>query len=282
LRLRAFAPGRSYRLFKVSRSGHPRAFAELEEWLDGTRREVDLPPDLRGLGALTGVLLTDAEAAALPSAARPGWGAGNHAASVICPAIAGILARPPALSALPAPVEGDLQRLGFAVLPPLLTPTELSAVQAYYRQLDQGGWLSFDRGTSGRKVINSDPVAQWLAEAALPLIERDAGEPLKPSYGLAALYGPGDALERHTDREMCELTVSLSIDHTPEGADGQCAWPITVHAPGGDIAIRQPLGGGVVFRGRKLPHSRAALPAGARSQMVFLHYVAADYAGSLD
>jgi hypothetical protein len=284
LSLRSFAPARSYRPFSVSEATHPEDFAALLGWLQGSGGDEWLPSDpiLRASAMVSGVLVSDDELAALPGGVAPELGSGHAAAAAFCPDVLAVLAADPVFPELPAALGEGLDRRGYAELPALFDDAALAALADYYAALAEGGLMRFDRGQSGRRVINNDPVGRHLLAALTPLIGELARAALKPSYCFAARYGPGDELARHTDRSQCEYTVSLFIDHQPAGSDARCPWPLFIHSPDGDIEVRQARGGGPVFRGRELPHSRPPLGAGESSQMLFLHYVHADFADSLD
>ena len=284
LTLRAFAPARSYRPFKVEQATHQEDFDLLLGWLRGAPVNTWQPSDplLRAAALVTGILVPEQELASLPEGVVPELGTGRSAAEALWPGVSAVF------YSRPIPPEGSqaladaLEHRGYAELPAMLGTEALTALAGYYRALAEGGWTRFDRGQSGRRVINNDPAGSYVLTALTPLISALARVDLKPSYCFAAQYGGGDELERHTDRSQCEYTVSLFIDHQPGEGSEVCPWPLVIHAPGGDVAVRQPRGGGPVFRGRELPHSRPPLGEGESSQMLFLHYVHADFGDTLD
>ncbi len=104
---------------------------------------------------------------------------------------------------------------------------------------------------------------------------------VKPSYVYLAAYQGGAELDRHTDREQCEYSITLCIDATPE-PEVQSPWPILLDTRDGALRIWQYLGDGLLYRGRHLPHYRERLPDGCSSTSLLLHYVDHDFAGSLD
>jgi hypothetical protein len=59
-------------------------------------------------------------------------------------------------------------------------------------------------------------------------------------------------------------------------------WPIRLDTPAGAVAVHQALGDGLAYRGTRVPHYRDVLGEGQTSTSIFFHYVAADFAGSLD
>jgi alkylated DNA repair dioxygenase AlkB len=107
-------------------------------------------------------------------------------------------------------------------------------------------------------------------------------EAVKPSYCYLGLYVAGAALAKHTDREQCEYTLSLTIDATPH-SDAANAWPLYADLANGEtIEALLGAGDGLIFKGRELPHYRHELPEGRTSSSIFFHYVPVGFTGSLN
>lgn len=126
-------------------------------------------------------------------------------------------------------------------------------------------------------VMPSNIVFDRLLEQAWPFVEAVVGEELIPTYSYARLYGNGDVLEKHTDRDSCEVSVTVQL-----GRSHHYSWPITM----GGKTFFLGEGDGVIYRGCDIEHWRAKCegPDGYYSGQVFLHYVYAngprkEYAG---
>ncbi|QJE74583.1 hypothetical protein HHL28_17280 [Aerophototrophica crusticola] len=172
---------------------------------------------------------------------------------------------------------------GFVLVPGLLPPAHLAAWQAYADALVAAGLTEHSAKAADRDTYHGDPVGTLFLHLFRPAAEALAGRPLVPSYAFLSAYRAASALDEHLDRPPCEYTLSLHIDHRPR-PDGPVPWPLRIR-PGPDTApveLRCRLGDGVVFRGRRLPHSRPRLPEGDRSTTLLLHYVHPDYRGPLD
>jgi hypothetical protein len=95
------------------------------------------------------------------------------------------------------------------------------------------------------------------------------GEPMLPTYSYARLYKNGEVLEKHTDREACEVSVTLHLS-----SDG-VEWPIYFETPDGEtVSVNLKPGQAVVYLGCVAPHWREAYE-GSDYRQVFLHYVRA-------
>ena len=125
--------------------------------------------------------------------------------------------------------------------------------------------------------IRDQPYLDVLLEKAWPFIEQIIGEELLPTYAYARLYSNGDELLKHTDREACEVSITIQL-----GKSHHYCWPIYMDGVRYDLAE----GEGVIYAGCEAEHWRNKCdgPEGYYSGQVFLHYVRkngpyADWAG---
>ena len=171
---------------------------------------------------------------------------------------------------------------GYAPVADLIHPFHLAALRRYYRYLIRTGAIRLgDRQSPRRYAAYNEPVARFFHQDIAAKLSAVAGQPLKPSYVYLASYLSGAALRKHTDREQCEFSVTLCLDFSPEPAL-ETPWPIRLGIPGGTVTVYQALGDALAYRGTRVPHYRDALGEGQTSTSIFFHYVAEDFAGSLD
>src|SRR5271165_1142447 len=171
---------------------------------------------------------------------------------------------------------------GYAPLAGLIHPFHVAALRRYYRYMIRTGAIPLgDRQSPRRYVAYNDPVARFFHHHITATLSAVAGETLKPSYVYLASYLCGAELKKHTDREQCEFSITLCLDFSPEPAL-ETPWPIRLETPTSTVAVYQSMGDGLAYRGTRLPHYRTPLGEGQTSTSIFFHYVAADFAGSLD
>jgi hypothetical protein len=174
------------------------------------------------------------------------------------------------------------QRRGFAPVRGLLHPFHISALRRYYRYLIRSGELRLgDPQSPKRYVAHNESVARFFHHQLAFTVSALVGEQVKPSYVYVASYQEGADLEKHTDREQCEFSISLCLDFSPE-PHKQTAWPLILHATEGTVSVYQGIGDGLLYRGMDVPHSRGSLGAGRTSTYIFFHYVGDKFQGSLD
>jgi hypothetical protein len=163
--------------------------------------------------------------------------------------------------------------LGAVPLSHLLPPFHVGALRRYYRYHTRMGTFPFgDEQSPGRYVCFEERVTRYMHRQMCRTISDVVGRVVVPSYNYLALYQGGASLDRHTDREACEYTVSLCIDATPDPRT-HGAWPLHVQFPGAPVSYLQNIGDGLLFRGRYLPHWRDQLPPGYTSSSVLFHFV---------
>jgi hypothetical protein len=103
-------------------------------------------------------------------------------------------------------------------------------------------------------------------------IEKETGLTLKPMYAYNRLYLHGSELKPHTDREACEISVSILLNKSYK--DKTYEWPLFMD--GEPIVINEC--DGVIYKGHEVEHWRLPFtqPDGCWHHQLFLHYVDAN------
>lgn len=170
---------------------------------------------------------------------------------------------------------------GYVAVPGLIHPFHVGALRRYYRYHTRSGSLPFgDTQVSRRYHAHNESVTRFFQYQLTHTISDIARTLLKPSYSYTVAYQAGSELERHTDREQCEFSVTLCIDATPEPPE-QSPWPIQLDTSDGNLRVWQYIGDALLYRGRFIPHSRDMLPEGCTSTSLLLHYVDESFDGPL-
>ena len=149
--------------------------------------------------------------------------------------------------------------------------------------------LTYDTGLLGTwddpQVPNTyshyaDPVMETLMVKMLPVMAKETGLNLVPTYSYSRLYKKGDILRRHKDRPSCEISTTLHLGGAP--------WPIFIDGTGANNVIDEfkqihkpnapkgtkvllDVGDMLVYSGCDLEHWRAPFEGNTCGQ-VFLHY----------
>ena len=107
--------------------------------------------------------------------------------------------------------------------------------------------------------IYGDPTFDTLLMKVLPIMKRETGLEVVPTYSYARMYKRGDELKRHKDRPSCEISTTLHLGGEP--------WPIFVE--GTEVLLD--IGDMLIYEGCKLEHWREPFE-GKNCGQVFLHY----------
>jgi hypothetical protein len=169
---------------------------------------------------------------------------------------------------------------GYVPIGCLIHPFHIAAMRRYYRHHLRRGNFNFGDSQTLRYTGYNEPVAKFFHQQLTAGISDVVGEEVKPSYCYFSSYPAGACLEKHTDREQCEFTISLCIDYSPEPKLAT-PWPLQLHIDGGTVTVFQALGDALLYRGRQIPHSRSKLGEGQSSTSIFFHYVRKDFTGPL-
>jgi len=160
-----------------------------------------------------------------------------------------------------------------------LGPTNFKIVRGMLKGdlLDFLGYYAYDRGNSpdakpdeqvpNTPALYDDPAILTLLHYFLYDMKEHTGVDLEPTYSYLRVYKKGDVLHRHTDREACEYSVSITLkrEHDDE------IWPLCLET---DQIYKVLLdeGDGLIYKGIENPHWRDKFE-GQRLAQVFLHYV---------
>ena len=159
---------------------------------------------------------------------------------------------------------------------------------------DAVGWMyknniTYDNGMLGTwgdiQVPNTyshygDMVMETLLMKMLPVMKKETGLELIPTYSYSRIYKKGDILRRHKDRPSCEISTTLNLGGDP--------WPIFIDGTGADNVIDEyksivkpnapegtkvllDVGDMLVYSGCELEHWREPFEGNTCAQ-VFLHY----------
>ena len=128
--------------------------------------------------------------------------------------------------------------------------------------------------------IYGDPTFDTLLMKMLPVMKRETGLDVVPTYSYARIYKKGDILRRHKDRPSCEISTTVNLGGDP--------WPIFIDGTGSNNVIDEyknihkpnapkgtkvllEVGDMLVYSGCELEHWREPFDGNICGQ-VFLHY----------
>ena len=126
----------------------------------------------------------------------------------------------------------------------------------------------------------ADIVMETLLVKMLPVMKKETGLDLVPTYSYARAYKKGDILKRHKDRPSCEISTTVNLGGDP--------WPIFIDGTGSNNVIDEyknihkpnapegtklllEVGDKLLYSGCELEHWREPFEGNICGQ-VFLHY----------
>jgi len=172
---------------------------------------------------------------------------------------------------------------GFAIIPQLLTKEHARGLfTSYYFRNDHLHERIPDMEGIKRTSCNNMPLMRLLHMLTEKLVTNITGESLKASYSFTSAYESGSNLPAHRDRPQCVYNISLMLGGSPTWVP-LTSWPLYIQY--GNVTTPVALGEGdaVLYSGTRDLHWREVMPKDlALALGVFLHYVPADFTGSLD
>lgn len=109
----------------------------------------------------------------------------------------------------------------------------------------------------------SDFCMETLLSFLKPVLENETKLQLIETYSYARIYKNGDILEKHTDRNSCEISITLNL--------GGEQWPIYLKHNNEEIEIKLNPSDILIYKGCEVEHWRNKFEGSICAQ-VFLHY----------
>jgi len=157
-----------------------------------------------------------------------------------------------------------------------LIPLDVCKIITKYSLLKEEFEFSPER--AGEQVENahsvySDTLMETMLHFLQSHLENQTGLSLCPTYSYYRVYRPGMQLDKHVDRESCEISTTVCFGHNYVNVDPGYNWGMYVASK--QEAISQNPGDLIIYRGTELAHWRNTFEAGAGSYQVqaFFHYI---------
>jgi len=155
----------------------------------------------------------------------------------------------------------------YKIIKNILTSEELEIIKEYLKYKHINNLDCFDeiQNNNYDTYFYKDALIQTFLLKKQKIIEKTINKDLLPTYSFFRLYTYNSDLKKHTDREACELSVTVFVD-----AD-KPDWPLYID---GEPVVLE-AGDGVIYNGTKYEHWRENYDGDYHMQF-FLHYVYKD------
>lgn len=163
----------------------------------------------------------------------------------------------------------ELEKNNYIFIPKFIDPDRAKKIGRNYESFSEHNELGGDdQAPNSRSMYDYKETLELLCELT-PKVSELSGLTVLPTYSYIRVYQTGDDLKKHSDRDSCEISVTLNLG-------GDCEWPIYIERPDGTTAsvIMQP-GDAMLYLGCRATHWRDSIP-GSKCVQVFLHYVDSD------
>ena len=154
----------------------------------------------------------------------------------------------------------------YIVLPNFISKERSSELSFEFLKYSRENNLEGDpQAPNSFSAYNYIPFLELLCEKT-PEVSSAIGEIVLPTYSYARVYKNGSELVKHTDRDACEVSLTLHLH-------GDSTWPIWIETPSGEHrSVDLSPGDAMVYLG-KIAHHWRELYDGEYYTQVFLHYV---------
>jgi hypothetical protein len=160
-----------------------------------------------------------------------------------------------------------IKNFKYKIIKNFLTKEEIKLLTDYCRIKHRLNFDSFQihYNNNGDTSFYADPLMESLMVNKLDLMQKETGLQLLCTYAFWRMYTVNADLTKHTDRESCEVSVTVMI-----GSDGT-PWPIFID--GKECNLKP--GDAAIYLGCELEHWREEFKGDWHAQC-FLHYVDAN------
>ena len=160
----------------------------------------------------------------------------------------------------------ELWSNNYTVIPGFLDSCSAKELSDEFREFSRREGLEGDQQVpNSQAVYNYLPFLEILCQKC-PEVSIAIGETVLPTYTYARVYKNGATLAGHTDRDECEISLTVNLDGDEE-------WPIWIETPDGKEArVSLKPGDAMIYLGCTARHWREEFKGNWFTQC-FLHYV---------
>ena len=175
--------------------------------------------------------------------------------------------QPDPTQALLADAQRTFRTAGYSILRGVLSPREAELISSYalLQCVYPDYYLAEPLTQSQGRYC--DAMGETLLIKLHGLMQQVAGVALEPCYSYLRIYRPGAVLDKHIDRDSCEVSASMTL-----GFNATRSWPLWLEESGKPRALELAPGDLLIYRGADLPHWRERFDGQFWVQL-FLHYV---------
>ena len=160
----------------------------------------------------------------------------------------------------------ELWSKNYTVIPGFLDSCSAKELSDEFRAFaDREGLTGDSQTEESQSVYNYLPFLEILCQKC-PEVSIAIGETVLPTYTYARVYKNGAVLKGHTDRDACEISLTVNLD-------GDQEWPIWIETPDGkEVRVSLNPGDAMIYLGCTARHWREEYKGDWYTQC-FLHYV---------
>lgn len=172
-------------------------------------------------------------------------------------------------------INNTFKQTGYLHVPNLI-PKSLCAIVNQYALFKEG--LEFeasDEQVRGAHSIYGDTLMETVLHFLHSHMEKHTGLELCPTYSYYRVYRPGMTLDRHTDRESCEISTTICFGYNYMNKQDY-NWSMYVKTKENtEIKVIQNPGDLLVYKGCEIEHWRDSFEAPDKSYQVqgFFHFI---------
>lgn len=157
------------------------------------------------------------------------------------------------------------ERSSFKVVENFITKEESATLADSFINYCNSSHVLGDNQSPISPSVHNFPLFVELLCNKVTEVSKIIGEQVLPTYAYARVYKKGSVLAKHTDREACEVSLTLNLKKDSN-------WPIFIVSEGKEVSVELEPGTAMLYKGMEAEHWRNEF-LGEEYVQVFLHYV---------
>jgi hypothetical protein len=164
---------------------------------------------------------------------------------------------------------------GYVHVPEIIPKFLCKIITSYALLKESTEFDASDDQVKGAHSVYADTLMETMLHFLQPYMEKNTGLELCPTYSYYRVYRPGMTLDKHKDRESCEISTTVCFGYNYSDLP-DLRWSMYVQGRNQtEIKVIQNIGDLLIYKGCEVEHWRDPFVAPEKSYQIqgFFHYI---------
>lgn len=163
----------------------------------------------------------------------------------------------------------DFNKIGFSIVKNFIDSDTVELIKNTLRKSSKSSRCIDFQVPNAESLYGTPEIINILTKKSSE-VSSLIGEDVIPTYAYSRIYSENSCLSKHTDRESCEVSLTIHLG-------GDCEWEFKIDGyDGKEYVITLNVGDAILYDGCNCPHERIGTYNGKEYLQTFFHYVRAN------